>query len=208
MIDPDTYQTIREPASGHFRDRGSKFLGFAYPVTTEEQIREHLAVLRKQYHDAHHHCYAWVLGPDRSRYRINDDGEPSGSAGKPIHGQILSRNLTDLLVVVVRYFGGTKLGIPGLIRAYRTAAGEALENAAVTTRTVTASIQVRCGYQQMNEVMHIIKDQNLTISQNHFEEECLWTVLVKKSHLQEMLARFNDHHGIHAIILNPVNEAY
>jgi len=206
MIDPDTYQTIREPASGQFRDRGSKFLGFAFPVTTEEQIREHLAVLRKQFHDAHHHCYAWALGPDRSHYRINDDGEPSGSAGKPIYGQILSRNLSDLLIVVVRYFGGTKLGIPGLIRAYRTAAGEALGNAVVTTRTVTAAIQVRCGYPQMNEVMHIIKDQNLTITENRFEEECMWTVLVRKSHLQEILAKFNDRHGILVTTKSPETE--
>lgn len=204
MADPDTYQTIREPSSGQFRDRGSKFLGFAYPVTSEEQIREHLAVLRKQYHDAHHHCYAWTLGHDRSRYRINDDGEPSGSAGKPIYGQILSRDLSDLLVVVIRYFGGTKLGIPGLIRAYRTAAGEALEKAGVTSRTVTATIQIRCAYPHMNEVMHIIKDHNLTITENRFDEECMWIVLVRKSHLQDFLAMFNDRYGIHVTTINPV----
>lgn len=196
MASSDTYQTIRDPVSSHFRDRGSKFLGLAFPVTSEEQIREHLALLRKQYHDAHHHCYAWALGPDRSRYRINDDGEPSGSAGKPIYGQILSRNLSDLLIVVVRYFGGTKLGIPGLIRAYRTAAGEALEKAEVVTRTVTLTLQIRCGYPLLNEVMHLIKENNLTITENRFEEDCCLTVRVPAGQALEVHSKLTGIYGI------------
>ncbi|HOW24621.1 MAG TPA: YigZ family protein [Bacteroidales bacterium] len=196
MSNPDIYKTIREPASGQYRDRGSKFIGLAFPVTTEEQIRQHLALLRKQYHDAHHHCYAWALGADRSRYRVNDDGEPSGSAGKPIYGQILSENLSDLLIVVIRYFGGTKLGIPGLIRAYRTAAGEALSKAQVINRTVTVTLQIRCSYPMLNEVMHLIRENNLDISENNFQDECVLTVEVRKSLAEETLAKFNERYGI------------
>ncbi|HNS17282.1 MAG TPA: YigZ family protein [Bacteroidales bacterium] len=200
--EPDNYQTILDPVSGSFRDRGSKFLGFAYPVTSEEQIREHLTLIKKHYHDAHHHCYAWALGPDRSLYRINDDGEPSGSAGKPIYGQMLSRNLSDLLVVVVRYFGGTKLGIPGLINAYRTAAAEALSQAEIVTKTVTSAFRIRCAYALLQQVMHIIKDKNLILTENHFEEDCLLIVHVPKSQTVELFAKFNSIHGVNISVVN------
>ena len=207
MAVKDTYQTIRESVTGSFRDRGSKFLGFAYPVTTEEQVRECLALLKKQYHDAHHHCYAWALGSDRSLYRMNDDGEPSGSAGKPIYGQILSKNLSDLLIVVVRYFGGTKLGIPGLIKAYRSAAMDALDKAEVVTRTVTIPYRIRCGYHLLNEVMRMIKDNDLTVTENRCEEDCLITVLVRESQADEIVAKFNRLYGISLSPVSPVSDA-
>ncbi|MBP6977845.1 MAG: YigZ family protein, partial [Lentimicrobiaceae bacterium] len=196
MVSKDTYQTIGEPGSGHFRDRGSKFLGFAYPVSSEEQIREYLLLLRKQYHDAHHHCYAWALGADRSQYRMNDDGEPSGSAGRPIYGQILSRDLSDLLIVVVRYFGGTKLGIPGLIRAYRTAAANALDKAEMVSRTVTVTYQIRCGYPLLSDVMHLIRENNLTVTENRYDEECLVTIQVRLNKAAEIQSKFNDRYGV------------
>ncbi len=127
----DLYKTIKAPTKGIYKEKGSKFLAFAYPFSHEASIKEGMAILQKQYHDARHHCYAWRLEPEMTHYRVNDDGEPSGSAGKPIYGQIVSRELTDILVVVVRYFGGTKLGLGGLINAYRSAASDALDHSKI-----------------------------------------------------------------------------
>lgn len=128
MLFEDTYKTIASPSEGVFKDRGSKFIAKAFPVKTEDDIKIHLETLRKDYYDARHHCYAYQLGFDKSAYRINDDGEPSGTAGKPIFGQINSHDLTNILIVVIRYFGGTKLGVSGLINAYRTASKESISN--------------------------------------------------------------------------------
>ncbi|MDD4849056.1 MAG: YigZ family protein, partial [Bacteroidales bacterium] len=125
----DTYKTIKSPSTGYFMTQRSKFYAFAFPVDSEEEIKQQLAILKKQYFDARHHVFAWILGKDKTRYRINDDGEPSGSSAKPIYGQLLSNDLTNILVVVIRYFGGVKLGVPGLINAYRTAAADALQQA-------------------------------------------------------------------------------
>ncbi len=202
MTTTDTYQTIREPVAGSFRDRGSKFLGFAFPVSNEEQVREHLMHLKKKYHDAHHHCYAWALGADRAPYRINDDGEPSGSAGKPIYGQILARDLSDLLIVVIRYFGGTKLGIPGLINAYRSAATDALGKAEIVVRTVSETFRIRCPYSLLQEVMNVIKEKNLILVENHFAEDCNLTVQVRKSQARELLVKFNAIYGVDASMVN------
>ena len=142
MEPEDSYLTIAAPAEASSRERSSKFLAYAYPVQQEEQIREILDGLRKKYYDATHHCYAWRLGPGGAAFRANDDGEPSGTAGKPILGQLLSNNLTDCLIVVVRYFGGTKLGVPGLIAAYRESAAEAIAAARIVERTVDRTIRV------------------------------------------------------------------
>ena len=132
----DLYLTISSNTKGQFKDRGSRFIALAFHVVSEDEIKEQITLLRKEYHDARHHCFAWRLGPDMERYRVNDDGEPSGSAGRPIFGQIQSRELTDILVVVIRYFGGTLLGVGGLINAYRSAASDALEHANITEKKV------------------------------------------------------------------------
>jgi len=168
----DLYRTIQTPAEGIYKEKGSKFLAFAYPVSHEESIKEHLETLQKQYHDARHYCYAWRLGPEKTRYRVNDDGEPSGSAGKPIFGQIVSRDLSGLLVVVVRYFGGTKLGVGGLINAYRSAASDALNHTKIIECRVYDSLKLEFGYDRMNAVMKIIKELQLESTEQKFDMDC------------------------------------
>ncbi len=189
-ISTDRYRSISALSTGSYRDNGSKFLAFAYPVESEEEIREKLAALRKEYFDARHHCYAWRLGLKGEPWRANDDGEPSSTAGRPILGQILSAELSDILVVVVRYFGGVKLGVPGLIKAYKTATAEALAAATVVEKTACITFRVRFGYLQMNDMMKVIKDLDLKILSQHFENECELTVnvgLAKADTFQENL---------------------
>jgi uncharacterized YigZ family protein len=166
----DTYKTIITTTEGLFKDRGSRFISFAIPVETEEEIKKHISELKKKHHDACHHCYAYQLGYDKSAYRANDDGEPSGTAGKPIFGQIQSKDLTNVLVVVVRYFGGTLLGVSGLINAYKTAAKEALDCANILTKTVNDVYEITFDYLVMNDVMKIIKDYKLEILKQDFEK--------------------------------------
>lgn len=171
-----TYNTITKPSQGIYKDKGSKFLSFAYPVTEESRIKELLADLKKEYYDARHHCFAWRLGSEGSLSRMSDDGEPSSTAGKPIFGQILSYELTNLLIVVVRYFGGTKLGVSGLITAYRAAAKDAIDNNEIITRNVESTLEVRFGYTEMNSVMKIIKDHDLCLLSQQFDNCCQITL--------------------------------
>lgn len=187
---PDTYKTIAAPSEGLYKEKGSKFLAFAYPVQTESKIKEHLEALRKQYYDARHHCYAYVLGPRQDIYRANDDGEPSATAGRPIHGQILSQGLTDVLVVVVRYFGGTKLGTSGLINAYKTATLDALQQAEVVEKIVMQRYRVRFPYEQMNQVMRIVKDLQLQVVDQQADMECELTLAVRLSESQRCYDKF------------------
>lgn len=168
----DTYKTIKYPSQGVYKEKGSKFLAFAYPIATEAEAKARLDELRKQYFDARHHCYAYILGADKAAYRINDDGEPSSTAGKPIYGQLLSHDLTNIIIVVVRYFGGIKLGVPGLINAYRTAAKDAIDNAIIIERNITEVYNLQFTYEQMNSVMKILKDNNLPQCNQKFELEC------------------------------------
>jgi uncharacterized YigZ family protein len=177
----DTYKTITTLSEGLFKDRGSRFISFAIPVETEEEVKKHIADLKKKHHDACHHCYAYQLGYDKSVYRANDDGEPSGTAGKPIFGQIQSKDLTNILVVVVRYFGGTLLGVSGLINAYKTAAKEALESANILTKTVNDVYEITFDYLGMNDVMKIIKDYKLEIINQDFELTCLIEFSTRKN---------------------------
>ena len=181
MLFSDEYKTIEKPAQGSFRDRGSKFLSFAFPASSEQEIKQLIESLRKQYYDATHHCYAWVLGFDKSAYRINDDGEPSGTAGRPIYGQILSADLTNTLIVVVRYYGGTNLGVPGLINAYKTAARDALGNATVLTKIVKENYEIEYPYEAMNDVMKIIKDETLEVINNDFGTKCVIRLAIRHS---------------------------
>ncbi|MBO4740399.1 MAG: YigZ family protein [Bacteroidales bacterium] len=177
----DTYKTIKAPSQGVYKEKGSKFMAFAFPVTTETEVKSHLDSLRKQYYDARHHCYAYILSPDKAAYRINDDGEPSSTAGRPIYGQLQSYDLTNILIVVVRYFGGVKLGVPGLINAYRTAAKDAIENAVIIEKNITEVYNLRFDYSAMNSVMKILKDENLPQSNQNFELECSLDFAVRQS---------------------------
>ena len=185
----DTYNTILEPSEGNFKDRGSKFHAFAYPVYNEDQIKSIQQELRKEYYDARHHCFAWRLGADKDRYRANDDGEPSNSSGMPILGQIQSFDLSNILVVVIRYFGGTKLGIPGLINAYRTATAEAIKSAEIITKTVNDFYKVNFSYAAMNDVMKIIKDENIINTDQVFELECSLIINVRKKEITDIISK-------------------
>lgn len=182
----DTYLTISKPSEGVYKEKGSKFLAYAYPVSSEDDIRGRIEELKKQYHDARHHCFAFILGFDGSQYRANDDGEPNHSAGDPILGQIRSRELTNTLVVVVRYFGGTKLGVSGLINAYKTAAAEALENNEITEKQITKRLHIRYGYEETNAVMKLISDFDLEIAEQKFEADCEMKFDVRLSLFEEV----------------------
>lgn len=187
----DLFRTIQTTSEGSYKEKGSKFFAFAYRVSEEESIKQHLTALRGQYHDARHHCYAWRLEPEKTRYRVNDDGEPSGSAGKPIFGQIVSRDLTDLLVVVVRYFGGTLLGVGGLINAYRTAAADALDHNNIIECKVYDKLKVDFEYEKMNAVMKIVKDLKLDMKEQEFDLKCSITLNSWKRHTDRVLDSFS-----------------
>ena len=166
-----SYHTLSGPAEGFYKEKGSKFLAFAYPVSSEEDIKKHLEFLRKKYYDARHHCFAWMLGPDKKQFRAFDDGEPNHSAGDPILGQIRSKNLTDVLIVVVRYFGGIKLGVGGLIAAYKAAAEDALNHASVIEKEVKEDWVITFDYAFTSDVMRLVKELSLTIVSQNFEEQ-------------------------------------
>ena len=185
----DTYRSIAARSEGLYKDNGSRFLAFACPVETEEEVKEIVDALRKEYHDARHHCFAYRLGLDGARWRANDDGEPSGSAGRPILGQIDSAGLSDVLVVVVRYFGGVKLGIPGLIRAYKTATQEALAAAQAVEKTAARRFRITFDYLSMNAVMRVLKDLDIPQSGQSFGNECSMDVRVRLSQYEDFLAR-------------------
>ena len=194
----DLYKTIQSDSEGIFKDKGSKFLAFAYPVNSEKEIKEKLAALRKEYHDARHHCYSYILKPDKSVFRINDDGEPSGSAGKPIHGQLLSHNLTNILVVVIRYFGGTKLGIPGLINAYKTATKEAIANTKIVRKTINDVYSLEFEYPLMNVVMRLLKDENIKQQNSKFEISCYLEIAIRQKESNRIKETMDNIHGLKA----------
>lgn len=187
MLFSDTYKTIDAKGVGVFKDKGSRFLSFAFQVTSEAQVKDHLNQLRKEYHDARHHCYSYILGPDKDAYRINDDGEPSGSAGRQIYNLLLSNDLTNILVVVVRYFGGIKLGIPGLINAYKTAASEAIGNTLIVEKIVFEAYKISFNYESMNDIMKIIKDHSLTVAASDFSLNCTVDILIRKKESDHIL---------------------
>ncbi len=185
----DTYKTITAPVEGIYTEKRSKFIAIALPVTTLEQVKEHLDRLQKQYYDARHVCYAYMLGPERTNFRANDNGEPSGTAGKPILGQINSNELTDILIVVVRYFGGIKLGTSGLIVAYKAAAAEALASAEVVTRTVDEVVRFSFEYPMMNEVMRVVKEMEPKILEQGYDQDCLMTLQIRRSRMETLRQR-------------------
>nr|WP_299033688.1 YigZ family protein [uncultured Tenacibaculum sp.] len=189
----DTYKTITKPSEETlFKDRNSKFFGYAFPVFSEEDIKERLEELRKQHHTARHHCYAWQLGTENIRFRANDDGEPSNSAGQPIYGQIQSFDVTNILIVSVRYFGGTKLGVGGLINAYRTSAQLALEASEIVEKTIDIHYKLKFGYDMMNKVQRIIKERNLDIINQKLELDCEYTISVRKKEAENIFEIFDN----------------
>jgi len=183
----DRYKTIQQPSEGLFKSKGSRFIAKAYPVESVEEVKEILATLRKEFHDARHHCYAYRIGPGDAAYRVNDDGEPANTAGKPILGQIESHNLTNILIVVIRYFGGILLGVGGLINAYRSAAKEALEQAAIIEKTFNRIINITFQYPAMNDVMRIIKDSKAEITEQEFALNCKMTVKIRQGASEALL---------------------
>lgn len=194
-MNEDVYLTLKRPSQGLYKEKGSKFLSFACPVEHEDQVKEILDRYKKEYHDARHHCYAFMIGTGSQAYfRANDAGEPNHSAGDPILGQIRSKGLTNVLVAVVRYFGGTKLGIPGLINAYRAAAADALDNAVIVEKVVRIAFMIHFGYEKMNEVMRLTREYDIEIAGQEFKADCLMELKVRKSQaaaVREKLARMS-----------------
>jgi len=189
----DTYKTITQPSKETlFKDRGSKFYGYAYPVTSEEEIKEHIEQLKKQHYNARHWCYAWQLGKSYEHYRANDDGEPTNSAGMPIYGQLQSFDITNVLVVVVRYFGGTKLGVGGLIQAYKTGAKLAIEASKIVERTINEDFILKFEYPEMNTVMRIVKEEHLNITNQKLELDCEYIISVRKKDASRIIELFNN----------------
>lgn len=198
MLFSDTYKTVASDAHGLFKDRGSRFIALVIPVSDQAEIKEKLEELRKEYHDARHHCYAWVLGPDRQTWRANDDGEPSGTAGRPILGQINSRELTDILIVVIRYFGGTLLGVSGLINAYRSAAEDALSNALIIEKTVMQAFIIKFPYLSMNDVMKVLKEEGCSQSGHSYGNDCSVEISVRSSAAERITERLRKIDGLTA----------
>ena len=191
----DSYKSIASEARGLFKDNGSRFIAHAYPVETEDEIKEIVAALKKEYYDARHHVYAYRLGHLGEKFRANDDGEPSGSSGRPVLGQIDSNGLSDILVVVVRYFGGIKLGIPGLIRAYKTSTADALANAQIVEKIASRMFRISFGYTNVNDVMKVMKDMGLEQKNQKFDMECSIDTSVRLSQVDTFLERMQDVEG-------------
>jgi uncharacterized YigZ family protein len=196
MLFDDTYQTISDVSEGIFRDKGSKFIAYAYPIKNENEVKGILLTLKAEHSKARHFCWALRLSPDRNVFRINDDGEPSGTAGRPILNTLLSTDLTDILLVVVRYFGGTLLGVPGLINAYKTASIEAIKASNKITKTVNDVYHITFDYLLMNDVMRLMKEEQLTILKQEFDSNCSIQFEVRKANLNIVLAKLDQIEGL------------
>ncbi|TDG35008.1 YigZ family protein [Pedobacter changchengzhani] len=196
MLFDDSYKTIITVSEGIFRDKGSKFIAYAYPIKNEEEVKPIITNLKSAHGKARHFCYAYRLTSDRSIFRINDDGEPSGTAGRPILNTLLSKDITNVLIVVVRYFGGTLLGVPGLINAYKTASLEALNSAEIIIKTINDIYEVSFQYLQMNDVMKLIKDESLEILTQKFDIDCSLKMEIRKAQLKQVLGKFEKMEGV------------
>lgn len=192
MLLSDSYFTISGPAEATFRDRGSKFMAYTWPVTTEAEIKAHLQLLKKEHVSASHCCYAWRLGPDKLAFRANDDGEPSGTAGRPIFSQIQSRDLTNILTAVVRYFGGTLLGVNGLINAYKSVAAEALTNAVIQEKFILAEYRAEFGFDSMNVAMRVLKEYEAKIVSTDYSEKNTIVFRIKRRHSEKLENKFGE----------------
>ncbi len=196
MLFEDTYRTIENSSEGTFRDRGSKFLGYAYPITSESEIKAIVASLKSEHPKANHHCWAMRLTADRSVFKLNDDGEPAGTAGRPMLNTLLSKDITNILVVVVRYFGGTLLGVPGLINAYKMATEEALAHAAIIEKTVNDIYTISFNYLQMNDIMRLVKEADLAILNQQFDNNCSMQVSIRKMQVNMVLDKLHKLAGV------------
>ena len=198
----DTYKTIAAPVEEViFKEKSSKFLGYAFPVTSEEEIKAHLEAVKKAHFSARHWCYAWQLGYSRHlRYRANDDGEPNNTAGIPIYGQIQSFELTNVLVIVVRYFGGIKLGVGGLLQAYKTTAQLTLQETEIEEKLITEELVINFDYPLMNKVMRVVKEQNLTITAQHLTESCELHLAIRQSDYAKIEEIFNNLYGVVLVV--------
>lgn len=192
----DEYRTIEKAATGYFKDKGSKFYAYAYPVKNEDEVKEYVQGLKKEHHSARHHCYAWRIGTEEILTRANDDGEPSSTAGKPILGQLTSYELTNILVVVVRYFGGTLLGVSGLINAYKNATIEALNNADIVSKLIENTFELKFEYPLLNTVMQTTKQEGLNIVETDFQESCRLIFTVRKSDAEKAQNVFTNIYGV------------
>ena len=204
MMFEDSYKVVTTPGEGLYKEKGSKFFAEAFPVHSEAEVKAKVAEIKKKYFDAKHHCYAFIIGPDKSCYRSSDDGEPSGTAGKPILNQILSKDLTNVCVAVTRYFGGQLLGVPGLINAYKTSAREALDNCGVMEKTVDEVYSVSFGYPLLNEVMRILKEENLEQRNTKFELDCYLEIAVRKSISNKIVDKLNRIYGVEVNYLKTI----
>lgn len=192
----DTYKTLESTAEGLFKDKGSKFIAYAYPISAEEEVKKLVQAIKKEHFSARHHCYAYRLGAKGENYRSNDDGEPSGTAGKPILGQLLSHEITNTLIVVVRYFGGTLLGTSGLINAYKSAAANAIQNANIITKIVEIPFRLEFEYPIQNSVMKIIKDEDLTITYTDYNTNCIVDVAIRKNKCEKVAQKLASIEGV------------
>lgn len=200
----DTYRTIAKPSEGIFRDKGSKFIAYAYPFDDEQKLKDTVALAKSLHPKARHHCWAYRLGTDRSAFRINDDGEPSGTAGRPILNVLLSQEITNILIIVVRYFGGTLLGVPGLINAYKTATVEALAAAEIMEKTVNDIYRIRFDYLQMNDVMRIMKEENIQMLKQDFDNRCSMDIEVRQVQVNRILDKLLGLEGVTPVYLRTV----
>lgn len=204
MLFDDSYKTIESASEGIFRDKGSKFLAYAFPIRSEEEVKPIITKLRTEHPKANHFCYAYRLTPNRSVFRVNDDGEPSGTAGRPILNCLLSEDITNILIVVVRYFGGTLLGVPGLINAYKNASIEAIKASKIVSKTVNDVYEAYFDYLQMNDVMKLSKEENLQILAQQFDTSCVLKFEVRKAQLNQVLSKFDKIEGVKLKYLNTV----
>ena len=196
MMFDDTYKMLSAPGEGLYKEKGSKFIATAFTVTSEDEVKQALTEVKKKYYDARHHCYAYMIGPDKSWFRSSDDGEPSGTAGKPILNQILSKDVTNVCVIVVRYFGGIKLGVSGLINAYKTAARDALDNATIVEKTVDEVYSLEFAYPLMNDVMRVMKEEGLEQRNTRFETACYLEFSTRKNEADRIVTKFKNIYGV------------
>jgi len=192
----DTYKEIKNPSIGIYKDKGSRFIAYSYPVYSTEEVKEKLEEVKKLEHAARHHCYAYILNPNKSAQRANDDGEPSSTAGKQILGQILSNDVTNILIIVARYFGGVKLGVPALIRSYKTAAADSISKAIIITKTIKEQYEVHFKYPQMNDIMRLVKEFNLEVINTDLQIECKLIFAVAKNKTDNTIDAFKKNHKI------------
>lgn len=192
----DAYMTISSPCEGLYKEKGSKFLAFAFPVSTKEQVKPIVDDLRKKHHDARHVCFAYIINPQSPETRANDDGEPSGTAGRPMLGALQSKGVVNVLMVVVRYFGGTKLGTSGLINAYKTASLDALEKGEIIERNLEATLSIRFSYFVMNDVMKVMKEENPTVLSQSFDNECAMQLQVRLNDYEKLKSRLENIEGV------------